>query len=127
MKKHTHHKPNWFWVENFHGGQMNELTFSDFNTVSTFYEQWASLHFSKNPINGTEQTIKLNIPITYQTILDTFQHQGSDCLALFVSKFNIGLYKELEAKKVQGKVYIKSCKYYELGNTTEFDVTYIIG
>lgn len=134
MKKHllNHvHKPNWFWVENFHGEKMKQLKNTDFDANTTFYEKWPSVYFVRNQTevssNAIERNIKLNAAVTYDEIVKRFAPQGSDCLALFVGEFSRLFLKTLEEEKVTGKVYITSCKYYELGNTTEFDVTYLLG
>lgn len=125
--KHHIHKPNWFWVENFHGEEMKTLNHNDFKLNTTFYEKWSDLYFVDTKSSNNTSTFKLTVPITYHQIVSKFGPQGSDCKALFVSTFSSAFYKELEKQKVKGKIYIDSCTYTETDGSTVFDVTYSIG
>lgn len=124
--KHNVHKPNWFWVENFHGEKMKTLNHDDFNSDTTFYEKWSDLYFTNDKVIGTQHTVSVTVPQTYNGIVEKFGPQGSDCKSLFVSAFSSALYKELGKQKIKGKVYINECTYHETDDTTVFDVVYTV-
>ena len=128
---HNIHKPNWFWVENFHGEKMKELTYANFNACTTFFIQWdedIKIVKSENDLtNPSEHKITVSHESTYDDIVKRFAPQGSDCLAIFIMNFNKAFLAGLKENDVKGNVYIKQCLYHTIDDGTEYEVTYLLG